>query len=181
MSPPLLVLPSPGVAQILCALTFPNFTAAVASLSVATDVPSGCRINCSLEPSIDSFIPCRNTVQNGSLAGFRQKGNIAAHAGPMQPPPGERFLILLSQPEVTHADTWEICHGEPQGARMIPHARLSNTEQLGRERDAIVRIENYLDGTKRMARRRPPTVLGPHQEPGLPRSSDRRLVKVASG
>ena len=51
---------------------------------------------------------------------------------------------------------------------MIPHARLSNTEQLGRERDAIVKIENHLDGTKRMVRKCPATVLGQHQEPGLP-------------
>ena len=35
---------------------------------------------------------------------------------------------------------------------MIPHAYLSNTEQLSLECDAIVRIGICLDGTKRMAR-----------------------------
>jgi hypothetical protein len=59
----------------------------------------------------------------------------------------------LSKPELTHADITEICHGEPQGARMIPHAYLSNTEQLGRECDATVKIGTYLDGAKRMARK----------------------------
>jgi hypothetical protein len=64
-----------------------------------------------------------------------------------------KVSLVLSQPEVTHADLTEICHGEPQGARMIPHAYLSNTEQLSRERDAIVKIGTYLDGAKRMARK----------------------------
>ena len=59
----------------------------------------------------------------------------------------------MSQPEVTHADITEICHGEPQGARMMPHAYLSNTGQLSRERDPIVKIGTYPDGAKRMARK----------------------------
>src|ERR1039457_384483 len=86
------------------------------------------------------------------MAHCRASGRRAALAHRrvlMPPPPGERFLILFSQPEVIHADITEICHGEPQGARMIPHAYLSNTEQLSRERDAIVKIGTYLDGAKR--------------------------------
>lgn len=64
-----------------------------------------------------------------------------------------KVSLVLSQSEVTHADITEICHGEPQGAHMIPHACLSNTEQLSRERDAIVKSGTYLDGAKRMARK----------------------------
>src|ERR1017187_10418181 len=63
-----------GVAQILCALPLPNFTAAAASLSVATDVPSGCRLNCSIEPSIESLIPLPKYCAEWLTAGLPAEG-----------------------------------------------------------------------------------------------------------
>jgi len=53
-----------------------------------------------------------------------------------------------------HADLTKLRHGETAEDAHDSRAFLCNTEQLGRERDAIVRIENYLDGNKGMPRKR---------------------------
>ena len=50
-SPPVVPLSSLDVAQVLCAMRLSSSTGAAASPPVATDRPSGWRINCSLEPS----------------------------------------------------------------------------------------------------------------------------------